>query len=137
MGEYELINHTADLGIAVKGESLSDLFKTAASAMLSQMLNLDDIKEDTSRSIQVQGENLEDLLVRWLNELLFLVSSGYISKNFDIEKITSHLISAKVYGEKINLARHPLNIEIKATTYHQLEVKKSNSHWQTMIIFDV
>ena len=138
MGQYKLIDHTADIGIFVEGHDLKDLFATAAYAMLSQMLELNKVKGKNTKRIELEGENLEDLLVRWLNELLFLSEKGYIFKDFNIENLQETFLSASVKGEKIDFRKIPLKQEIKAATYHQLEIAKNTSgHWQTTIIFDV
>lgn len=138
MGHYKLIDHTADIGISVEGEDLKDLFATSAYAMFSQMIDLNKIKEKTTKKVELKGENSEDLLVRWLNELLFLSDSGYIFNNFNIENLKETFLSASIKGERINFRKIPLKQQIKAATYHQLEIKKTNSgKRQATIIFDV
>ncbi len=138
MGTYHLINHTADIGIFVEGKDLEDLFTTAATAMSSQIFDLEKLKEKETRRIKLEGENLEDLLIRWLNELLFLSEKGYIFKNFNIEKLETNFILASVKGEKIDFGKTLLKQQIKAATYHQLEIKEADSgNLQATIIFDV
>lgn len=138
MGTYKLINHTADIGIFVEGKDLRDLFETSARAMFLQMYNLNKVKEKETKKIKLEAENLEDLLVRWLNELLFLCDSGYIFKKFNIENLQETSISAALAGEKIDFRKSPLKQQIKAATYHQLEIKKNTSgNLQVTIIFDV
>lgn len=138
MGNYKLIDHTADIGIFIEGKDLKDLFATAAYAMFSQMADLDKVKEKEIKRIELEGENLEDLLIRWLNELLFFTDSGYIFKKFDIEELAKTSLTASVKGEKIDFRKTQLKQQIKAATYHQLEIKKNTSgNWQTTIIFDV
>jgi len=138
MGHYRLINHTADIGIFVEGKGLKDLFETAAYAMSSQMFDLSKIGVGETKKIKLEGENLEDLLVRWLNELLFLCDSGYIFKKFNIENLGETSISASLVGEKIDFRKSPLKQQIKAATYHQLEIKKNTlGNLQATIIFDV
>jgi SHS2 domain-containing protein len=138
MGTYRLIDHTADIGISVEGKDLKDLFTTSAYAMFSQMFDLDKIKDKETKRVKLEGENLEDLLIRWLNELIFLSESGYIFKAFDIEKLEETSLSASLKGDKIDFRKTPLKQQIKAATYHQLEIKKmASGNWQTTIIFDV
>ena len=138
MGQYKLIDHTADIGIFVEGEDLKDLFATSAYAMFSQMIDLSKIKDKKTKRVELEGENLEDLLIRWLNELLFLSTKGYIFKNFNIENLKENSLRASLKGDKIDFRKIPLKQQIKAATYHQLEIKKkTDSCWQTTIIFDV
>ncbi|MBU0534218.1 MAG: archease [Candidatus Omnitrophica bacterium] len=138
MGTYHLIDHTADIGIFIEGKDLKDLFSTAAYAMFSQMFDLDKLEEKEKKKIELEGANLEDLLIRWLNELLFLSDSGYIFKQFNIEILQQNSLSATVKGEKIDFQKTSLKQQIKAATYHQLEIKKADSgNLQATIIFDV
>lgn len=138
MGSYKLINHTADIGISVEGEDLKDLFATAARAMFSQIIDPNKIKARETKKIELEGENTEDLLVRWLNELLFISESGYFPKNINIEKIDEKSVLAVLEGERIDLRKVSLKQEVKAATYHQLEIKKNASgSLQTTIVFDV
>ena len=138
MGTYKLIDHTADVGICVEGKDIKDLFETSAYAMFSQVFDLDKIKENIDRRIELKGENSEDLLVRWLNELLFLSDKGYIFKKFNIENLKETFLSARIKGKKINFKETSLKQQIKAATYHQLEIKKNTSgNWQATIIFDI
>ena len=137
MGDYKLINHTGDIGIFVEGRNLKDLFSTAASGMSSQIIKTSKIRKRLKKKIVLDGENIEDLLVRWLNELLYLSEKGYFFKDFKIEKIQEKILSASIWGEKIDSTRLSLYQEIKAATYHQLEIKKNNDKWQATIIFDV
>ena len=137
MGNYKLVDHTADIGISVEGEDLRDFFATSAHAMLSQMIDLSKIKEKETKRVKLEGENLEDLLIRWLNELLFLSTKGYIFKNFNIEKLQTTSLSASLKGDKIDFRKIPLKQQIKAATYHQLEIKNIGNCWQATIIFDV
>jgi len=62
---------------------------------------------------------------------------GYLLREFNIEEISKKGLKAKVRGEKLDLSRHTLKTEIKAVTYHQLEVKKTAKGWEAQIIFDV
>ncbi len=137
MGQYKLIDHTADIGIFVEGKNLKDLFATSARAMFSQMIDLSKIKDKKTKRVELEGENLEDLLIRWLNELLFLSTKGYIFKNFNMEKLQKTSLSASLKGDRIDFRKIPLKQQIKAATYHQLEIKNINNYWQTTIIFDV
>ncbi len=134
MGKFEEISHTADVGIKVEGESLEDLFQTAAKGMFSLITDLDKVQPQITKEIVVEGEDLEDLLVRWLNELLYLHFQGMVFKDFRIKKLERKFLQAEAKGEKISPS-HSLNLEIKAATYHGLQIQKDPP--RTTIIFDV
>ncbi|MDD5156140.1 MAG: archease [Candidatus Omnitrophica bacterium] len=141
---YELIEHTADVGIRVKGKDLRGLFNNAALAMFDIIGEPAPIPSATSVkeipkfkvNIRQKAENLEELFVNWLNELLSLSSAkGLMFVDFVINKLDRNKLEAQVYGEKIKNYR--VNTEIKAATYHELKVQEVSGGWQAEVIFDV
>jgi len=138
MKVYEFINHTADLGIRVRGNSLRQLFERAAWAMFDILVELKGVKLKETVEIEIKGEHLEELLADWLRELLYKFNGEeYLFKKFEVEELNKQGLKAKVKGEKLDLSRHQLKTEIKAVTYHGLEVKKKGNIWETQVIFDV
>jgi len=140
MKNYELIEHTADIGIKVYAKDLKQLFVNAASGMfdiiaerksgIGSRLNKSAIK------INKEAPNLEELLVVWLSELLFLYNTKeIIFNNFNIKKLTDQDIDAAVSGKAI--ANYRINTEIKAVTYHDLKIEKTKKGFQARVIFDV
>ena len=138
MGQYEFINHTADLGIKVRGLSLKELFENAARAMFDLIVDLDTVKTRNQITIEIKGDELEELLANWLRDILYRYNGDeYLLKEFKIEKISPEGLKARVRGEKLDMSRHSLKREIKAVTYHDLKIKKLNHEWQAQIIFDI
>ncbi|MBA7684876.1 Protein archease [subsurface metagenome] len=138
MGQYEFINHTADLGIKVRGLSLKELFENAARAMFDLIVDLDTVKTRNQITIEIKGGELEELLADWLRDILYRCNGDeYLLKEFKIEKISPEGLKARVRGEKLDMSRHSLKREIKAVTYHDLKIRKLNYEWQAQIIFDI
>ncbi|MBA7700314.1 Protein archease [subsurface metagenome] len=138
MAKYEFINHTADLGIRVRGLSLKELFENAARAMFDLIVDLDTVETRDQMAIEIKGGELEELLADWLRDLLYRYNGDkYLLKEFKIEKISPRGLKARVRGEKLDMSRHTLKREIKAVTYHGLEIRKLNHEWQAQIIFDI
>ncbi len=136
--KYEFINHTADVGIKVWGESLESLFENAAYSMFDILTELDKVKVKESLGVEIEGKRTDELLADWLRNLLYKFNGeGYLLREFNIEEISKKGLKAKVRGEKLNLSRHTLKTEIKAVTYHGLEVKKTGQGWEAQVIFDV
>jgi len=135
---YEIIEHTADIGIKVKGRDLKELFKNAAAAMFDLIAERKDLRSVSRKKIKVEedADGLEELFVNWLNELLSLsATKELIFPAFKIKKLNEKSLKAIAIGENIN--KYKVNREIKAATYHALEIKKSGSVWQAQVIFDV
>lgn len=137
MKQFEVVNHTADIGIRAYGKTPQEVFENAAAGMFSLMADLSTVKESESFDISVEGEDRENLLVEWLNELLyFFETENVLLKKFEITEWSDHHLSARITGERIDLQRHSLETQIKAATYHTLKVSH-NDLWQAQVIFDV
>jgi SHS2 domain-containing protein len=138
MSRFEFINHTADVGVRVWGATLRELFSNAAYAMFSIITNLDSVKETSSRSVEVESQNYEELLVEWLRELLYVSTvKEQLFKRFDIEELADTYLRSTCWGEAIDLARHELYTEVKTVTYHQLCIRESPEGWEAQIVFDI
>lgn len=137
--QYEWIEHTADVGVRVFGDDLKGLFSHAASAFFEIITEIDTIEPRKIYTIKVRGDDWEELLVNWLNELLFLFETkGLVFREFEIEEIRRNYLRAKAKGEPFDLKKHPLGTGIKAITYHRLKVeKKAKGHWEAQIVFDI
>ena len=135
---YRIIEHTADIGIHVKGKNLKDLFQNAGLAIFeisSERINQKKGKIKTIRIAQ-KALDLDELFVNWVNELLsFSASKGIIFEKIKINRIGETAIEAVVSGSSIK--NYKVNTEIKAATYHQLKINKNTSGWQAEVIFDV
>lgn len=141
---YELIEHTADVGIRVKAKDLKGLFENSALAMfniMGQLLPIDHgpasvVIQKPGFKISQKAEDLDELFINWLNELLSLSSvKGLIFTDFIIHKMDKFNIKADVYGEDIK--NYKVATEIKAATYHQLKIEEGQDGWQAEVIFDV
>ena len=135
--EFDILNHTADVGIIAYGASLNQAFANAARGLFSLITNLDDVEEALSRDIEVTAPDQESLLVAWLNELIYRFDVENILFNrFDVTQLDSTRLKARTYGEKVDSSRHKLKTGVKATTYHMLKVKKTNGY-QVQVLFDI
>jgi len=138
MEKYELIDHTADIGIKVRGKSVGELFENAAYAMFDLIADLDRVKKREVLEVEIEGEGMDELLADWLRELLYKFNGErHLLKDFKIEEIDQKSLKARVRGEKLDLSRHSLKMEIKAVTYYGLEIKRTSEGWQAQVIFDV
>ena len=139
MKPYEYLEHTADMGLLIRGQSLSELLKNAAQGLFETIAVVDTIDETETIEIQLTAESVEDLFVTWLDELIFRHETAEIFfKRADIHRCSETEISATVYGESVNFDKHEVYTEIKSTTYHQLEVlQKPDGSWRAQVIFDL
>lgn len=138
MQKYELIDHTADVGVKANGNSLSECFENAARAMFDIITDKSEIESVGQYNIELEADDSEQLLVDWLSELLYLNSAknlvfGFFKVNL---KNYNKKLTATVFGEKFDFSKHKAGAEIKAVTYHMLEVKKKKPY-HIKVLFDI
>jgi SHS2 domain-containing protein len=134
---FEVIDHTADVGIIAYGRNLKQAFANSAYGMFSLIADLDGVKEKVSRKVDIQSNDQEALLVDWLNELLYLFDVEHILfKKFEIISLSRKRLQARVYGEKVDTSRHQLKTAVKAATYHMLKIEK-NEGVKVRFILDI
>ncbi|MCF8129899.1 MAG: archease [Deltaproteobacteria bacterium] len=135
---FEILDHTADLGIVVTGDDLKDLFQNAAHAMLKIMLGRPAEKGGKTRDISINSTDLPDLMVRWLGEILYLFEGEHaVVTQTKIHDIKPEHLNARIKTVPFSSTRHELITEIKAVTYHQIEVVQKQGFWNARIIFDL
>ena len=135
--DFEILNHTADVGIIAYGADMSQAFANAARGLFSLITELDDVEEVIHRDIELTATDEESLLVEWLNELVYQFDTeGIIFKRFDIIKLDNTQLKARSYGEKVDSSKHKLKIGVKAATYHMLKVDKGNG-CRVQVLFDI
>jgi SHS2 domain-containing protein len=134
---YRQIEHTADVGIEAYGDSLKQAYVNAAKGLFSLIIDLRHVKIKTAKEINVTADSQEDLLVSWLNELIYIFDTEYlVLRKFNISHIDSNRLHATVYGEKIDPNLHQIKIGVKATTYHMLRINNEDGY-RVRVIFDV
>lgn len=134
---FEIIEHTADIGIAAYGNDLKKAFTNAAYGLFSLMVDLKDVSDTLCREVKVTAESQEDLLVAWLNELLYIFEvENVLFGKFRIDEFTETRLRSKCYGELIDLARHKIKMGVKATTYHMLKIERKNG-FRVQVLFDI
>ncbi len=135
--EFEILNHTADVGIIAHGSNLNEAFANAAKGMFSLITELDDVEESEYRDTELTAPDQESLLVEWLNELIYLFDvENMLFKRFDITQLSNTHLKARSYGHKVDSSKHKLKMGIKAVTYHMLKIEKSDG-CRVQVLFDI
>ena len=138
MERYEQFPHTADIGIRVYGKDVKELFVNAAFAMFDVIADLEGLKISAKREIKVEADNYEELLVAWLDELLYnFYTKQIIFSQFDIKELSDKRLIAEASGRPVGANRNRLKTEIKAATYSGLKIEKIPEGYKVEIIFDV
>ena len=138
MLDFEIIEHKADLGVIAYGADLKGLFGNAGRGVFNIIAGDSQILNRVTREIRLRAPGLDSLLVYWLNELIYLVDTeNLIFGDFKIVEIKQKSLQALCHGEKIDPSRHSLYGAIKAATYHNLEIKRTEKGYSARIIFDI
>jgi len=96
------------------------------------------IEKTAETKINISGEDWPDLMVNWLRELLCLWTvEEKLVRDVDIINVSEYSLQAIVIGERFDPDRHVIKEEIKAVTYHQIDLHHGSSGWEAKVIFDV
>ena len=140
MGSVELFDHTADVGLRVRAVDLDDLFRTAAEGLFDLIVaNREAIHPSRVDAIELEAETTADLLVAWLDELLFRSETEHrVYGEFAVRVASDgRSLVAEVGGEAIDRDRHVLDHEVKAITRHALRVEREAGGWIAELILDI
>ena len=133
--DYELLEHTGDIKLKIYGNDFTDLLKNAGYA-LSDLVLPGINKSEINHEFRIEGDSNEQLLVRFLNELVYLIQSeNLIFREFDIEEVDSR-IHVICKGGKIEPDDCP-DYDVKAATYHDLSIEKTDSGFSAQVILDI
>ena len=135
---YEILEHPADLGISARGESMQEAFEEAAKGLTAIILDPATIRPQTALPVSITASDREQLLVRWLSEVLYL----YDGKRFPCAEFTIHELGptwlvATVRGEDLDASRHHTRLDVKAVTYHQLDIQEFAGQSRVRVFLDV
>jgi SHS2 domain-containing protein len=136
---FEVFEHTADLGIRVRAPDRETLLAEAARALFSLLVvNLGTVRAVQERQIVLDGQDDDGLLLfDWLSELLYLFETEHILLSEFVVHFAEPGVHAVCRGEPVDRARHELDHEVKAITYHGLTVRPEPAGWLAEVIVDI
>ncbi|MFA7250513.1 MAG: archease [Dehalococcoidia bacterium] len=136
---FEILEHTADAGIVARGATAPEAFAQAARGMYALMVDVDRVAPREARAIDIEAAGLDRLLARWLAELLYLTDSERIVfSSFEVEIDPARgVLHGIARGEPLDVTRHDARYDVKAVTYHGLQVVETPAGWRVQVIFDV
>jgi len=135
---FEILDHTADIGIIVHGENLKTLYENAGEAFFHLITDLRKVKRRVERRVNIEGESLDRLMVDWLSELLYFHDvENLLFKEFKVESVGEDGLKATVKGEPFQEGVHVIKTEVKAVTYHQIEIRQETGGWRAQVILDL
>jgi len=137
MKEYEYFEHQADVGIIGFGKTLEESFENGAKAMFQIMVELNSVNPVSEVKIRASADDVEALFVEWLNELLAQKDiKNMMFSEFKV-KINDGNLEGVARGETLDLNKHKLKTEVKAASYSQLRVEKTEKGFKAQCVVDV
>ncbi len=135
---HETFEHTADLGLRIRAADLDTLFVEAAQALFGAIVeDLATVRPLQKIDVRVDGKEIDFLLFDWLRELLYHFDADHLLLGKFAVHVTDAGLTASAWGEPLDRARHNLEHEVKAITYHGLRVEKVGEEWEAEVIVDI
>lgn len=138
MAPYRFLDHTADLRIEVEADTLAGLFVEGAAALFDITAGIESVRIMEFREVRASGDDAGELFVDWLRELLYrFTGEGMLFSRFEIMMFSETEIRARCGGEPFVGQHHEVKCEIKAVTYHGLEISRSQGKFRVSVVFDI
>ena len=138
MERFRILEHPADIGFEAFGSTREEVFVNASRALSHLIVDLDSVESRTEVAVQVEGCDPASLLVNWLSELLYLNDAeGWLFSEFEVQRLNDYSLRARARGEKFDRTRHRAKLQVKAITYHQLELEKTAEGWHARVYVDI
>jgi SHS2 domain-containing protein len=135
---FKIMEHTADTGFEVTGSSRTDVFRAAAEALCQIMWKIKEKKPGSPVNLEINGVDLQELLVNFLEEFLYLYDAkGLICTRVDIDSITDQKLTGTAWLQPFDNELDQENLGVKAITYHQLFIGRQNDNWLVRVFLDI
>ncbi len=136
---FEMLAHTADIAVLVRGRDMAELLRNAARAFYAVVLTEDtEIRSTTTRMICIESVDADTLLVDWVNELIYQIDAEHVVfSDFRFHDLGVDRLEAECGGEPLDLSRHHLKREVKAATYHMSRIESADSWLEARIVLDI
>ncbi len=135
---FEYFEHTADIGIRGYGTSFNEALESVAQGMMKQIIETDTLNPQTQITFNITGSSLEERVVNFLNHLIYLFETKkFIPLNYQLAETEEKELSIHLTGDTFDPQRDQYNLEVKAATYHMLEVKETPLGWQIQVVIDI
>lgn len=133
---FRFLDHTADVQVECCAETFAALLETSAQALYAVTLNEKQERRDQERTIAVTGANYEEILIRWLQELIFLLDiDHFVGTRFEFQESSELEVVARASGYACS--REERAEEVKSATYHELVVQQNEDGFLARFILDL
>jgi SHS2 domain-containing protein len=135
---WDHVPHGADIGVRGWGSTVAAAFEQVALATTAIVADPSLIRPETSVDISCEAASLEDLLVEWLNAVIFEMATRQMVFGAFRVRIEEHRLTASARGERLDPDRHDAGVEPKGATYTRLRVDhREDGMWEAQCVVDV
>jgi SHS2 domain-containing protein len=135
---FTILEHPADIGIEAWGATLGEAFENAARGLTALILDPSSVEPRETRQLELDGVDAEHLLIRWLSEILYLYDGErFVVSQFVVHSLSPSHLRAVLRGEPFLPEKHPTRTDVKAVTYHQLQVDEGKESSRVRVFLDI
>jgi SHS2 domain-containing protein len=135
---FTILEHPADVGVEARGPTFAAVCDQAARGLLSLFVDPASVNPAEERSIDIRAGDREQLVMRFLSDILYLYDgTGFVPSDVTVHQADAGHISATLRGERCDRDRHRLRTDVKAVTYHQMEIVEDRGGWKLRVFFDI
>lgn len=135
---FELVDHTADIGLKVWGSTAAEVFEEAGRGLFSLVCDPLHVGELETVDLELEAEATDLLLAAWLNELLYIFEvRRLVLTEFEVLELQDRRVRARVAGEPLDTGRHVMCGGVKAATLHELRLEQRDDGWEGFVLLDV
>jgi|SRR5919199_4101243 SHS2 domain-containing protein len=138
---FRYLDHITDVVIEAYGNTLDDAFENSARALVNTMFDLKEVSDNDEIKVEAWGHDLESLLYNWLEKVLLVVLiDNIVVSDFKVKiskKNDDYLLVGVARGENMNLRIHHYKVEVKAVTYHEMEIRQEKNKVTTRFLLDI
>lgn len=135
--KYKFLEHTADVQYEAYGETIEECFLNSSEAMIVSICD-SEIKGDKKKELKISGDDFENLLYEFLEEILFIFESENLIlsgiENLKIDKSNFELTCSAFFDDS---SKYDFFSHVKAITYNEMKVEKQNNVWVSKVTLDV
>ena len=135
---FELVDHTADVGLRLWAPTPEGVFEEAGKAVLLLICVPLKVEQTETVDVRVEAGDRALLLTAWINELIFqLEAKRTLFADFELVELDDTHLVARATGERLDPARHAVRGGVKAATLHELALREGAEGWEGFVILDV
>ena len=135
---FEVISHTADIGLLVRGGDIAELMVNGGHALNAIMFREPPSGRNLERDIRIDSAGPDTLLVDWLNELLYMFAGEQlVFSRFTVREVSTGHAAIRCEGEEYDASRHHVARDVKAATYHMAGIRSTGNGYEAQVILDV